>query len=123
MDSVTQDVVSIRARKGKHRIYYRIVDEYEGDTLSEHRQRTSIQPLTLGQLIGFLDGAWSIRQVVEMNEMQCDLDEMRGFVTVASPFYPDLDAYYDERFVEWAGECDQPGEEEEPEVGVTVAAT
>lgn len=33
--STLQDVVSVRARKGKSRIRYRVVDEYEGQTLSE----------------------------------------------------------------------------------------
>jgi hypothetical protein len=105
--STTQDVVSVRARKGKNRIRYRIVDEYEGETLTERRERTSTRPLTLGQLIDFLDGAWSIRDVVTGNEMECDLERMRWFVTVSSPFYPHLATHYDQRFVEWAGECEQ----------------
>ena len=33
--SVTQDVTCVYARRGKNRIHYRVVDEYEGDTLSE----------------------------------------------------------------------------------------
>jgi|ADurb_H2B_01_Slu_FD_contig_61_1160698_length_7021_multi_2_in_0_out_0_7 hypothetical protein len=43
--STTRDVVSMYARKGKSRIYYRVVDEYEGETLNEKRTRTSIRPL------------------------------------------------------------------------------
>ena len=31
--STTQDVTSVYARRGKRRIYYRVVDEYEGETL------------------------------------------------------------------------------------------
>jgi hypothetical protein len=45
--STTQDVTSVYARRTKHRIVYRVVDEYDGDTLSEKRTRTSIRPLTL----------------------------------------------------------------------------
>jgi hypothetical protein len=110
--STTQDVVSIRARKGKNRIRYRVVDEYEGETLTERNARTSIRPLTLGQLIAFLDGAWSIREVVAMNEMQCDVEEMRSFVKVSSPFYPGLIDHYDRCFVDWADECEQPEKED-----------
>ena len=32
--STTQDVTSVYARRGKNRIRYRVVDEYDGDTLS-----------------------------------------------------------------------------------------
>jgi len=110
--STTQDVVSIRARKGKNRIRYRVVDEYEGETLSEFTQRTSVHPLTLGQLVAFLDRAWSVREVVTMNEMQCDVDEMRDFVSVSSPFYQHLATYYDQCFVEWASECEKPEDED-----------
>lgn len=109
--STTQDVVSVRARKGKRRIYYRVVDEYQGETLSEFTQRTSEHPLTLGQLVAFLDRAWSVREVVTMNEMECDGDEMRSFVSVSSPFYPHFATYYDQCFAEWADECDQPEDE------------
>ena len=38
--SVTGDVISVRATKGKHRIYYRIVDEYN----TGHGTRSSIRP-------------------------------------------------------------------------------
>ena len=106
LTSTTQDVVSIRARKGKKRIRYRVVDEYAGETLSEFTQRTSVHPLTLGQLVAFLDRAWSVREVVTMNELECDVDEMRDFVSVSSPFYLHLATHYDQCFVEWADECE-----------------
>jgi hypothetical protein len=36
--STTQDVTSVFARRGKHRIYYRVVDEYGGETLLRQEQ-------------------------------------------------------------------------------------
>jgi hypothetical protein len=63
--STTQDVTCVYARRGKHRIHYRVVDEYEGDTLSGRSARTSTRPLTLGQLEAFFNGAWSIFDVLE----------------------------------------------------------
>lgn len=111
--STTQDVVSIRAKKGRRRLYYRVVDEYEGETLVGRNQRSSIRPLTLGQLIEFLDGAWSVRDAVTMNEMACDVNRMRRFVTVSSPFYPHLATHYDQCFVNWADECEQPEDEDD----------
>src|SRR5688500_13870235 len=65
--SVMQDVTSVFARRGKHRIYYRVVDEYGGETLSGATRRTSNNPLTMGQLETLFNGAWSIFDVLDMN--------------------------------------------------------
>jgi hypothetical protein len=56
---------------GKDRIRYRVVDEYNGDTLSEKRTRSSKRPLSLGELIVFL-AAWPLQEVLEMNELDRD---------------------------------------------------
>ncbi len=53
IDSTTSDVTSVYARPGKGRIYYRVVDEYQGDSLTEKRTRSSKRPLSLGVLITF----------------------------------------------------------------------
>jgi hypothetical protein len=45
IDSTTSDVTSAYARPGKDRIDYRVVDEYQGDTLTEKRTRSSKRPL------------------------------------------------------------------------------
>ncbi len=44
IDSTTSDVTSVYAKAGKDRIRYRVVDEYNGDTLSEKRTRNSRRP-------------------------------------------------------------------------------
>ena len=49
---------------GRDRIRYRVVDEYNGDTLSEKRTRSSKRPLSLGELIDFFLGAWPLKDVV-----------------------------------------------------------
>lgn len=42
--STTRDVTSVYAKRGKHRIYYRVVDEYNGDTLvNPSRNQKSIE--------------------------------------------------------------------------------
>ena len=95
--STTQDVTCVYARRGKNRIHYRVVDEYGGDTLSGCNTRTSIRPLTLGQLETFFTGAWSVFDVLEMNfgDDGYDLDEMQDFVvSVDSEFYPELGRLY-----------------------------
>src|SRR4029453_4622764 len=81
--SVTQDVTSVYARRGRKRIYYRVVDDYVGETLASKRTRTSPQPPQLGEVESFFDQAWSIYDVLEMNfgGNDYDVSRMLSFVT------------------------------------------
>lgn len=117
--STTQDVTCVYARRTKHRIHYRAVDEYEGETLSDRRTRTSVRPLSLGELEAFFNGAWSLFKVLDCNfsEDGYDLNEMQSFVvSVDSEFYPDLDALYRRRIAAWAAEHHVDDEEDDDEV-------
>ena len=104
--STTQDVTCVYARRGKGRIHYRVVDEYDGETLRERTTRTSNRPLTLGELESFFDRAWPIIFLFEDGEFGrdgYDLEEMLRFlVAVDSEFYPGIDALYRHRITEWA---------------------
>jgi len=101
--STTQDVTSVYARRGRKRIYYRVVDEYGGETLSGRSTRSSTQPLTRGQLEQFFNGAWSIFHVLAMNFDDYDLARMLGFVgRIESSFYPEIAALYGARIEAWA---------------------
>jgi hypothetical protein len=116
--STTQDVTCVYARRGKSRIHYRVVDEYDGDTLDDKRMRTSTRPLTLGQLEAFLNGAWSIFDVLEMNfaDDGYPLEQMLRFVVaVESEFYPELGALYEERIRSWAAEHQPEADTDEEE--------
>jgi len=102
--SVTQDVSCVYARRCKHRIHYRVVDEYQGDTLSGRTTRTSTRPLTLGELEAFFSGAWSIFDVLETNfgPEGYDLNRMLEFVVgVESQFYPQIRELYRLRIEAW----------------------
>jgi hypothetical protein len=90
IDSTTSDVTSVYARPGKDRIYYRVVDEYQGDTLTEKRTRSSKRPLSLGELIEFFLAAWPLREVLEGNEL--DRDGAQAFTRPSSEFYPQFAA-------------------------------
>lgn len=98
IESVTWDVVSVYARPDRSVIRYRVVDEYEGETLDDRAEMESVQPLTLGALADFMLKAWSLIRVLEMN-FEGDLDASLGFFTAESEFYPDLDALLRERVV------------------------
>ncbi|MBK8320987.1 MAG: hypothetical protein IPL05_21580 [Betaproteobacteria bacterium] len=87
--SVTGDVISVRATQGKRRIYYRIVDEYEGDSVPEHSRRTSIKPLTLSQLERFIERASAGMDIIYFNWSHGEeIDSLPAFLTATSPFYP-----------------------------------
>lgn len=114
-----QEVTSIRARRVGRRIAYRIVDE---ELSSEgyrfvFRPRSSSIPLTLGKLIEMIDNvevfgpdgeafpkglviaAWE-HQVNECENS--DPESLRNWMAVSSEYYPDLKAYYQQVFVQWA---------------------
>jgi hypothetical protein len=103
--STTQDVTCVYARRGKNRIHYRVVDEYEGQTLSGRNTRTSVKPLTLAELGTFFSGAWLLLDVLEANfgDHGYDEEEVLGFVVaIESEYYPELDRVYRERITDWA---------------------
>jgi hypothetical protein len=123
LESTTSDVISVRARPRGKRIEYSVRDEYQ----TEYRlaQKTSRQPLSLRELIRFLDSVhhpeaepeWErFGFVLSFNEtnLDCgaDLETLEDFTRVGSDFYPELGQHYaraiDERYqaraTELAGE-------------------
>ncbi len=116
LKSVTQDVISIRARLAGGRIRYRIVDEYE--TVFAFRPRSSARPLTTRQLIDLIDGArhpdypepgltscfrnYNHRILTEDNwAVEEEAEALVEFVRVTSDFYPLLEGYYIAEAAEW----------------------
>jgi hypothetical protein len=103
IESTTGDVTSVFARRGKGRIYYRVVDEYGGDTLSGQRKRSSLRPLSLSQLYQFFIGAWPLLDVLEMNfgNNGYDIGRMLAFVNLSSAFYPQFGMLCRQRITAW----------------------
>jgi len=100
IQSTTGDVTSVYARPHEGRIRYRVVDEYDGDTLNSSKAtRESDKPLTLGELHAFFTNAWPFHWVLDMN-FQGDVEGMLGFFVAESDFYPDLDALCRQRVLE-----------------------
>lgn len=87
--STLSDVTCVRAQPVREGIRYRVVDEYEGDTLSGVTERISERPLTLGELLAFFMGAWDLFDVCAMNYEE-DLKSALGFFSASSAFYPQL---------------------------------
>ena len=94
--STTGDVTSLYARRGEGCIHYRVVDEYDGDTLTGDNERTSDKPLSLGELVEFFTATWPFMDVLEMN-YEGNLEGKLGFFSGRSEFYDEFDALLRER--------------------------
>jgi hypothetical protein len=106
LQSMTADVISIRAKKDGERIAHSIVDEYE--TVFNVSPTHSDKPLTLSELIAMLDvarggasvgtsfttGNYSGRSIE-------DLNRIRSFTRVESVFYPQLNLHYKKLLDVW----------------------
>ncbi len=119
--STTCDVTAVYARRGKHRIHYRVVDEYEGSTLETPYQRTSVRPLTLQQLVDFFLGAWNLLDCLDVNfrDDAYPRNRVKAFVLGASSnFYADFGEMVDTRVDDWLDarhaelDLDDPEEED-----------
>jgi hypothetical protein len=99
LESVTADQISVRARRVRERIRYRVVDEYaETSTYSCH-PASSDSSLSLGALIALMEraseGGSIIFPILAMNMRGASaVAELATFITVTSDFYADLGGYY-----------------------------
>lgn len=109
--SVTFDVTCVFARPQQGLIYYRVVDEYGGDTLSGPSEMISDRPLTLGELTDFFLDAWPLIDVLKMN-YEDDLGSALGFFTAKSGYYPEFDELCSRRVIEvYPDRSDEDGED------------
>jgi len=118
LDSTTMDVTSIRARRTKHRIVYRIVDEYmeQGADRFRLRPKTSGRPLTMGNLITIIDENEFVTKPRDENfEFNNDVEWASKFATVDSVFYSQLAQWYQMENEEWRREREAEKETEELE--------
>ena len=118
--STTQDVTCVYARPLGRRIAYRIVDEYNGDTVTGRAERTSLAPLSLGALIKFFINGWDLLQCLEHNfgEYGYPREEVHAFIVDASSsFYSEFGCAITEEVDRWLDEkhADDPPEEPEEE--------
>jgi hypothetical protein len=103
IQSVTQDVACIYASQGRGRIRYRVVDEYEDDNIQGRGRRTSLRPLTLGEVTDLILDAWDLIPLLEFkaNDDGRSLEDILAFFRGESAFYPDFDALLRARVEAW----------------------
>ena len=102
--STTQDVTCVYAKQVGKRIRYRVVDEYEGMTLDGKGIRTSLQPLTLKQLVDFFLKTWDLMVCLDANfsEDVIQRNDVQGFIVDASSsFYAEFEDLVRARVDEW----------------------
>jgi hypothetical protein len=105
--STTQDVTCVYARSVRNRLSYRIVDEYNGDTLSGPDHCTSLQPLTMGELLDFFLNGWDLLGCLDYNfsEYGYPRDEIHNFIVDASSsFYAEFEQAIYNRIDKWLDE-------------------
>lgn len=88
-------------RSDERLIRYRLVDEYDGDTLTSATEMSSAQLLTLGELTDFVFGVWPLIDVLESN-FEHDLEQGLDFFDASSDFYPGFDAECRGRVIEYS---------------------
>ena len=112
LQSVTWDVISIRAKKiAQDRLFYRVVDEYK--TPFKSRPLISLEFLSFRELVSFIDGvengegARGLTAVYRDHNYEIigpgrsELEDLVNFVRVSSLFYPDLERWYETEAMEW----------------------
>lgn len=106
--STTSDVVSVRARPGRGGILLRVVDEY--GTRFNLPQVTSQRPLSLAELITFIEGTAhpELGQLPlcfnELNAQDGCRKDWERFTGISSDFYPQLGKHFKRVFVNWVRE-------------------
>ncbi|RLA50429.1 MAG: hypothetical protein DRR42_13145 [Gammaproteobacteria bacterium] len=122
MASTTSDQISVRACQDGEHIRYRIVGEYEEDESMRQQLPFDVtdRPLSLGDLMDIIEGArtsdsahpggifsssWAM-----MLEVTNAPDEIVGFLSVSSAFYPEIDPCYRALAEQWLQEYIDPEE-------------
>jgi hypothetical protein len=103
IQSTTQDVACVYASQGRGRIRYRVVDEYDDGNLQGRGRRTSLRPLTLGEVTDLLAEAWDLIPLLEFNFYNegRSLEDALEWFHGESAFYPDFDALLRSRVKAW----------------------
>jgi hypothetical protein len=123
--STTSDQISFRARPDGDAIRYRIVGEYEEDAGMRYEllRNTTERPLSLNELMTFLESAsqgdfaysggvltslWAMMEEVYGD----DEEEIVGFMSMSSAFYPGIEACYREMGRQWVADLEVCAEDE-----------
>ena len=111
MESVTADVISVRARPAGQGIAYRVLDEY--DSAFDLPFARSLRPLSLGRLIRLLDvgrlrdPGFPLGLSLGYNQLGVKFSGYEGkrhFTRISSEFYPKLLEHYEQVYDDWVAD-------------------
>ena len=120
--STTSDQISVRACQDGERIRYRIVGEYEEDETMRQQLPFDVtdRPLSLEELMDMIEGARTSDSAHSggifssswfmMLEVTNAPEEIVGFLSVSSAFYPEIQTSYMARAEQWLQEYTDPEE-------------
>ena len=89
LSSTTQDVTSVYARKTHSGIAFRVVDEYDGDTLDGEPNYLGTRPMALSEITEFFMDVWNLGAVLSANfaEHGYPKRKVKALVNGSSSFY------------------------------------
>lgn len=111
--TVHREVTSIRARRIKRKIHYRVVSELVENGEIACGRETSDKPLTLAELIDLIESSddfdgqryglyfGDLHWRLQFPHLVSGPDELNGFIEVSSSFYPEIGQWYVEACDEW----------------------
>lgn len=99
------DKTILYAKKLSNSYIYRVVDEYEGDTLKSNNIMDSNSPLTLGEMADFFFSAWPFFEVLERNySSEKEFEELLSFFVAHSYYYMNFNELCVERVLAHFGQ-------------------
>lgn len=113
LQSTLADVISIRAIRCEGGYDYSVVDEHENTFRLQ--TESSIDPLTLEELIYFIDGTeeqggWAGGLALSYNIANAESlprKRLRFFTRIHSEIYPQLETHYENVFSDWVYETEE----------------
>lgn len=92
LESTLGDVICVFAKSIGERIHYRVVDQYQGESLGSETTTVTMYPMSLKQFVDFFFSGWSLFDCLDTN---CgdDLEDALAFFYCESRYYSDFDAY------------------------------
>ena len=109
LESTTFDIISVRARLQDGRIFYSVVDEYEGQFEYTCKTEVSGQPLTMAEVIDLMEttdvdleySGLVLGMIQHRYEYSGDAEQWVHFADVTSEIYPQLGEWYFDAMEEW----------------------
>jgi hypothetical protein len=112
IQSTLLDVTAVYAKRQGNVWHYRVVDEHDGNTLTDATCMSAQQPLSLGELLAFFLEGWDLFYVLSLNFSEAGYppEPVSSFFEGASAYYPHFDAALAARVDDWLAQISSQAE-------------